>query len=155
MPHTGRMLSVLSNPWLGLVLFILAMAFHAVMRANECYRPLNALSGLLAVWGAAALAIVTPEAWWGFFLRIGGAIRFSGDAALDAFVAMGSVFALTVAWLCMIAIERSEDRPNAVAAHCSALTRASLTVIGIAAAGYAVVFGDAIVPQPMMMAAYW
>jgi hypothetical protein len=149
------MVNVLSNPWLALVLFVLAMAFHAVMRANERYRPLNALSGLAAVWGAVAVAIVTPEGWWRIFLRIGGAIQYSGDPVLDAYVAMGTLFALTVAWLCMITVERMEDRPNALAAQCSALTRASLTLIGIVGAGYAVVFSEAVVPQPMMMAAYW
>jgi hypothetical protein len=147
--------TMLLDPMVGAVLFVMGVFSHALTRANERARPLNALSGCVATWLAVLCVAVPADAWWAFFMRVGGAIRFVGDPVLDAGVAMGWCFALAVAWLCIVSAERGGEHPNAAALRFAALNRASLTLAALYATGYALVNADGVIVQPMMMAAHW
>jgi hypothetical protein len=148
--------SLFANPLLGLALFVLFVVFNAVMLSREHHRPLNALTGLFATWAALAFALVPAAGWWSFFVNLGRVIHFVNDPLIDGVVAMGSCFALLVAWLCMITIERPTEHPHALAVHLARLNRASLTVIGIGVtAAVLIVYAVGEPAQPMMMVTGW
>ncbi len=121
---------------LGVGLFVAYALFQGYLLSSENERPLHALTGLFFTGLALCCALVPAATWWHGFVTVGSLIRYVGDPILDGVVAMGSLLALTVAWLCLVNIEAPASRYSALAQIATRANKLCLGVTGVGITAY-------------------
>jgi hypothetical protein len=128
--------SFVFSPMLGVGLFVIYAALQGYLLSSEVERPLHAITGVFFTCLALASACVPAATWWSLFMVLGGWIRYVGDPVLDGVVAMGTVLALIMAWLCLVNMERPLQRYCAIAQTATLINKLCLRVIGLGVTVY-------------------